>query len=200
MRWGQMFKKHVKDNRLQYFIILAVLLGGILAGSCKSSGLEGGVRGYLLEMVDNYIDYSQHINGYDLFLKALANQMGMILAVWFLGLTVIGFPLLLAAVFFRGFALGFTAGFLIHEKAANGILLALLSVLPQNLVYIPSFVLCSVIALNFSFYILTGKRNSLPLLKGLIVYTLIFLGISIFMAVGAFIEAYFVPWLVNLVF
>lgn len=201
MRLKEMFKNHVKDNTLKYLVILAVLLLGIIAGSYKSASLEGGVRGYLLELVDKYIDYSGDIKQHDLFLKAFANQTEMALIIWFSGLTVIGFPLILAAVFLRGFALGFTTGFLIHEKGGNGIIIAILSVLPQNLVYIPAFLVWSVIALNFSFYILAGDRlKSIPLLKGITVYTLMFLGILLFIAVGAFIEAYFVPWIVNLIF
>ncbi|SHH30972.1 stage II sporulation protein M [Thermosyntropha lipolytica DSM 11003] len=201
MRLKQVFKKHVKDNRLKYLIVLTVLLLGVIVGSYKSAGLEGGVRGYLLELIDNYLDYSSHIKEPELFFRVFLKQVEIASLVWFLGLTVIGFPLILAAVFWRGFALGFTTSFLIREKAGTGVVIALLSVLPQNLVYMPVFILWAVIALNFSFYILAGnKRNSLPLFKGLIIYTLMFLGILLFIALGAFIEAYFVPWLINIVF
>lgn len=201
MRLKQIFKKHIKDNSLKYIIILAILLLGIILGSYKSAGLEGGVRGYLLELVDNYIDYSQNVQGHDLFFKTFLKQAEMILLVWFLGLTVIGFPLIMAVVFFRGFALGFTTGFLIYEKAGIGVIITFLSVLPQNLVYIPLFILCAVIALNFSLYILAGNKNkALPLIRGIFMYTLMFLIILVFFALGAFIEAYFVPWLVSMVF
>ncbi|MBO8159169.1 stage II sporulation protein M [Thermosyntropha sp.] len=201
MRFKEVFKNHIKDNLFKYIFIVAVLAIGIFLGNYKSTALEGGVRGYLLELVDNYLDYSLHLEGNELFLKAFLNQAEMLLLIWFLGLTVIGFPLILAVVFFRGFSLGFTTGFLIHEKAGSGVIIALLSVLPQNLVYIPLFIFWAVTAFDFSLYILKGNQNqAMPLFRGIFVYTLLLLAVLFFLALGALIEAYLVPWFLSIVF
>jgi stage II sporulation protein M len=105
----------------------------------------------------------------------------------------------LAVLFLRGFSLGFTVGFLYHEKAMTGVLISMISVLPQNLVYIPFLLMWAVIALNFSIFIVKGRNNSLmPLGTGLMSYSILMLAFLLLFLLGAFIEAYLSPWLLTL--
>jgi stage II sporulation protein M len=108
-------------------------------------------------------------------------------------------PIILGVVFFKGFSLGFTVGFLVKEKAVSGILLSIISILPQNLVYIPLLILWSVVGINFSVHIARGRPGSaISLGRGFISYTLLMLVFLILVMVGAFIEAYLSPWFLGL--
>ncbi len=197
----QRIKQHIRDNRWQYLLILLIFIAGVALGSFKVSGLEGGVRTHLLQMLDNYLKggIEGNLNGSSIFASAFFHQSKTILLIWFLGLTVIGFPLILAVVFFRGFSLGFTLKFLFQEKAGAGIVLSFISVLPQNIVYIPFLIMWAVVAINASLYLIKdNKNNYLPLGSALIGYNLLMPLFIVIFLLGAFIEAYLSPWLLRL--
>ena len=197
----QRLKQHIRNNRWQYLVISLVFLIGLGMGTQKVAGLEGGVRDYLGELIDNYLQEGQEapIYGVSIFLAAAATQGKTVLAIWFLGLTIIGVPLILAVVFLRGYALGFTIGFLVHQKGGAGIIMSVLSILPQNIVYIPFLIIWSVIAVNFSAYLVGRNPGGVSLGKALVNYSLL---LAVFLAMfmtGAFIEAYLSPWFLSLI-
>lgn len=195
-------KQHLKENRAPYLLVSVLFITGFIAGHYQVLGLEGDVRDYLLRLVETYVkegaDYTLY--GTSLFLPAFWNQARLVLLIWMLGLTVIGIPLILAVVFLRGYALGFTLGFLYQQKAGSGIVLGMVSVFPQNMVYVPFLFVAAVIALNFSQYLVRGRNaGGAPLGIGLLAYSLAMLGVLCFFLGGAFIEAYLSPWLLQLV-
>jgi stage II sporulation protein M len=196
----QRLKQHIRDNRWQYLVISLIFLIGLAMGAQKVEGLEGGVRDYLGEMIDNYLLEGREspIYGSGILLAAAATQAKTVLAIWFLGLTIIGVPLILAVVFLRGYALGFTVGFLIHQKGGAGVLMSILSILPQNLVYIPFLIIWSVVAVNFSAY-LVGRNSGGSLGRTFGNYSLLLAIFMLLFIVGAFIEAYLSPWFLSLI-
>ena len=88
--------------------------------------------------------------------------------LWLLGLTVVGAPLVILLVGARGFILGFTVGFLVQEKTGQGLLLALVAVLPQNLFYVPGL-LGQILALYFTLSLFKTSRKT-PVLTNPFLY------------------------------
>jgi stage II sporulation protein M len=196
------FKRHLVENRWQYLIVVLLFLLGILLGGFKANQLDGAVKGHLSQLVDHFLQQGAEgsLNGPGLFLHAFLNQARTVLLVWFLGMTVIGLPLIMAVVFIRGFSLGFTIGFLFQDRAGAGILISLLSVVPQNLVYILFLFACSVMAMNFSLYLVRYRSTSaVPLGTALMTYSLVMFLCLLAVLGGALIEAYLCPWLLGLV-
>ena len=189
-------KQHISANRWQYILIVLIFTAGLIVGNCKVPGLEGGVRNHLLELLNNFLRAdNQAMSGAVVLFYAFLNQAKSIIGIWFLGLTAIGMPLILALVFLKGYSLGFTIGFLVQEKAGAGILITILSILPQNLVYIPLLIIWSVIGINFSVFIAMGRQNrAVSLGRALVSYTMLMLVFLLIVLIGAFIEAYFSPW------
>lgn len=194
------YRDHFRENRVQYIIVVAFFVLGLIMGNFKVGDLDEAVRTRLLQMLDAYFGGQQSAtSGFGIFIGACLNQGRFMLAVWALGLTVIGVPLIILIVFLRGFSLGFTIGFLLQEKAGTGVVLSLISLLPQNLIYIPLLLIAAVLAVNFSLYILRGpgqKRASLGV--SLLGYTVLMGLVMVVFMPGAFIEAYLVPWLLNM--
>lgn len=197
MKLKSRIKQHISANRWQYTLIALIFTAGLIIGNYKVPGLEGGVRNHLLDLLNNYLqaESQDSMNGTTLLFYAFLNQAKSIIGIWFLGLTVIGMPLILALVFLKGFSLGFTIGFLVQEKAGAGILIAILSILPQNLVYIPLLIIWSVVGVNFSVFIATGRQGRAGSLgRALASYVMLMLVFLLILLIGAFIEAYFSPW------
>ena len=194
-------QQQIKQNRWQFLIVTSVFVIGFFLGYYKIPALDTEVRKYLLQTLDNYLLSNQagSSNGYGIFIYAFWEQLKSIGLIWFLGLTIIGFPLILTVVFGRGYSLGFTLGFLIQAKDVKGILILLLTVLPQNIIYIPFIIILAVTALNFSLNIVRPNRNPHASLSSqLLVYgiNLVFF-LAIFL-IGAFVEGFLSPWLLSL--
>ncbi|ADI01275.1 stage II sporulation protein M [Syntrophothermus lipocalidus] len=197
-------KQHIVRNAWQYTVISLVFLVGVMLGEINAANLAGGTRNHLIQIIDGFlkggVTASREGEGYRLFLTAFFNQTRAVGLIWFLGLTVIGVPFILAIIFFKGFSLGFTVGFLVREKAWLGGLISLASVFPQNLLYVPLTVAWAVIGINFSVYLVRGRfSRGLALGQGLVTYTGAMLLFLLILLLGAFIEAFLSPWLLSLV-
>ncbi|MDD4172020.1 MAG: stage II sporulation protein M [Syntrophomonas sp.] len=201
MKLKHKLKQHVSENRWQYLLIALIFVAGILVGDYKALGLASGVKSHLLALIDDYLKGGTNadLDKQVILCNSFINQGKSIIAVWFLGLTIIGMPLILGVVFLKGFSLGFTISFLVKERAVSGILISILSILPQNLVYIPLLIIWSVVGINFSIYIARARPGGvIPLGRQVMSYTLlmlVFLGIVL---IGALIEAYLSPWFLGL--
>ncbi len=157
------------------------------------------------------IDQADHLSGYfNGFLeKVSATPVGeqmyfrynvlsnlyILLSMYVLGLTVIGIPLVLVAVFSRGFILGFTVGFLVRVKAVKGFIFALISVMPHNLLIIPAIIIGGVTALSFSALLVKRRFSSqnITLANHLGIYTSVMLVLSLATAAASFVETYVTP-------
>lgn len=156
------------------------------------------------------------LNYLDLFLKGLSewnvspgvaaqhailNNLKIVLYIWLLGLTVIGIPLVLLLVSARGFVLGFTVGFLVQQKASQGILIALVTILPPSIISIPTLIVGAVFAIIFSRWLVNGKRKyeSTSLPKQFVAYCSIMILVAIISVAAGFVEAYISPTLLKLV-
>lgn len=194
-------KQHLRKNNWHYILLTLILVLGIFLGYQKVYILTDDVRSHLLELINNYLlgGYKGDYSGNQIFISAYIQQLKSITLIWFLGLTVIGIPLILGVIFFRGFSLGFTIGFLVKEKGSAGVIISILSILPQNILYLPLIIAWGLIAINFSFYIVKGREvGNLPLTKGLIKYLLLLAVFSVLVLIGVLIEAYLSPWLLGL--
>ncbi len=120
--------------------------------------------------------------------------------VWVLGLTIIGAPLIFGVIFMRGFVLGFTVGFIVSEMNLNGIIVAIASVLPHNLLIIPALLITCTTSLSFAaaaIRTLTGssKGNILNQFIGMTLIVLISCGI---LAIASAVEIYVTPIFIQL--
>ena len=191
------FREHFRENRIQYCMVAALFTLGLIMGALKAGDLEGGVKERLLEMIDLYLGEQQGVYGPAVFVSALLNQGRFILAIWLWTDRDWHSPHPGSGFHARLF-LGFTAGFLFQEKAAQGVLLTFISLLPQNLIYVPVLLIASVIAVDFSLYIVRGRSyNRAPLGVSLLGYTSLVGMLMLVFMLGAFIEAYLVSWLLD---
>ena len=201
MSFKARIKQHISENRPQYIIVIFIFLAGLVMGNYQVPGLDGGVKSQLSGMVDDYLrgGLEGSLSGSDILVAAFFKQVQATVLLWFLGLTVIGFPLILAFVWFRGFSLGFTVSFLLHDRASAGILITIISILPQSIIYIPVFLAWSVTAINFSIYVLKGRNSGVPLGQAVLGYTVLMLVYLLILLAGAFVEAYLSPWFLSLI-
>ena len=94
------------------------------------------------------------------FFSSLSNNLVLLLIIFLAGLSVLGFPVALAALTYKGMALGFCTGLIIETLKNKGTLIILTSLVPQNLILIPSFAFASAAAVNYGLHSLGSKRRA----------------------------------------
>ncbi|MHB1419090.1 MAG: stage II sporulation protein M [Bacillota bacterium] len=194
---------HLKQNLWLYLFIAIVLVVGISTGAMSVRALSPEQQKELITYLNSSllsID-KVNVNSGLLARDAIYGNLEVLFLVWFLGLTVVGMPLILAIVFFRGFVLGFTVGFLVQQKLLQGVMMALLSVLPQNLLNIPALAIAGVSAISFSMCLIKGKHygRSMRLSHLFVAYSILIACIGVVAVAGGLVEAYMSPLGVRLV-
>lgn len=188
---------HIRDHMVLYIITILMFIGGSSLGAYTVSTLN---ESQLQELVD-YFDYflkgltNWNVNSVIVTQDAILNNLKFIFLTWTLGLTVIGIPVILLIVAFKGFIMGFTVGFLILQKDFTGMLIAIFAVLPQNFFYVPSLMICAVAAITFSLCLLRGTMGGrkLSISHMFINYILLLLIFCFFTIIGGLLEGYGAP-------
>lgn len=118
--------------------------------------------------------------------------------IWVMGLVVVGLPVVVLLIFIRGFVLGFTLGFLIESMRLRGLLFSLISILPQNLFFIPALLFTGVSALRFALAVISrkpGHRRTIG--EGFFSYSVLVVVGGIIVFLGSLVEAYLSPHLIH---
>ncbi|MEC9488077.1 MAG: stage II sporulation protein M [Halanaerobium sp.] len=191
---------------LPYLLFLTVIfIVGVFFGSLAIKSLGYQAREELVAYLSNFF---QGIEGQGLFsmdttslVETLSYNLKTLLLLWLLGLSIIGMPLIPIIIFMKGFVIGFTVGFLVEELVMKGVVFALASVVPHNLILIPGFLLAGIFSLSFSFTVVKSLFMKRPInfLPGLFNFTAITMGLGLLLIAGGFIEAYVTPFFMELV-
>ena len=194
--------KHIQENFWLYIISILSVFTGIILGIYSVKYMGEFERNDLLNYLMNFIDPS-NANGISyklIFLQSIKNNLPVIIFLWFLGLTIVGIPIIIIIDLLKGFTVGFTFSFMISGLGKSGIGIAILGVLPQNLIYIPCIIFGSVVSMEFSVMLLKNKFNkqwASSISNRIIYYSVIFIVIIIFLFIGIIIESYITPYFVK---
>jgi stage II sporulation protein M len=115
---------------------------------------------------------------------------------------MVGLPIILIIDVMKGFTLGFALSFLIKVFGTKGISIALLGLLPQNIIYIACILFSSVIAMEFSLSFLKDKISNkwtTSIWMKLASYSFVFGAVFIVMCFGFLFETYITPNLVKFI-
>lgn len=194
--------KHIQENFWLYIISILCVFTGIILGIYSVKYMGELEQNNLVNYLMNFIDPS-NTNGISyklIFLQSIKNNLPVIIFLWFLGLTIVGIPIIIIIDLLKGFTVGFTFSFMISGIGKSGIGIAILGVLPQNLIYIPCIIFASVVSMEFSIMLLKDKFNkqgTSSLSSRIIYYSVIFMALVIFLFIGIIIESYIAPYFVK---
>ncbi|NMB39225.1 MAG: stage II sporulation protein M [Firmicutes bacterium] len=182
-------------------LLLMGLIFGSLAVKTLSPSQVADLGSYIYSFYNSFPQELKMANRHSLAVQCIVDNIIKINGlVWVLGLTIIGAPLILGIIFMRGFVLGFTVGFIISEMSFNGIIVAIASVLPHNLLILPALIITSTTSLSFAaaaVKTLTGSSKG-NILNQFIGSTLIILVSCALLAAAALVEMYITPIFIQL--
>ncbi len=191
-------KQYLQEHWSLYVFVTVLFLIGVGFGAILVNALTLEQKQELTRHLSIYLNESRQgttVDPMQLFQDALSFHIKWTALIWLFGLSIIGLPLILVLDFLKGVFIGFTIGYLVMQMSWNGMLFALFTVVPHNLIVIPALLICSVSGIAFSISMI---KNRLMYRRGTVVqpflrYTGILLIMSVLFVGAAWWEGYLSP-------
>jgi len=154
-------KDDVINNAKLYFIVFIIFVIGLFFGVMfvNQTGDKSEIENY----INTYIDETKTIQNGNYFGELqndVKNNIVLVLILWFAGTTIIGIPIVLGIILFRGFCLGYTIASCVYVlgriKAFSFIGITLLL---QNVIFIPAIMILGVSSIKLYKSIAKDRRK-----------------------------------------
>ena len=172
----------VKNNIKEYIIITLIFLIGIFLGVMFVNNLGEEQKNEIISYVNTYIEafkQSDSSSNITLLQNNIKDNIALSIIIWFIGSTIIGIPIVFGIVAFRGFCLGYTiSSVTVVFGVTKGIAFTAISIIIQNILFIPAIISLGVSALKAYKSIYSDKRKEnikLELIRHTVFSTLILL-------------------------
>jgi stage II sporulation protein M len=178
--------------------LMGVIFGAIVVNSMSITQKEDLF--YYLSQFFGQVSDGKVADNQDLFFQSFFHNSKFIGLMWVLGISIIGLPVILILLFLKGMVVGFTVGFLVSQMGWHGFLLAFVSILPQNLIIIPVFILMASFSVIFSMRMIKKqfmKKYAQPIMPYFKGYIVALIAAIIFISAASGIEAYLSPELMK---
>ncbi|MEH7110507.1 stage II sporulation protein M [Bacillus sp. JJ1764] len=178
--------------------LMGVIFGAIVVNSMSFTQKENLF--YYLSQFFGQVSNGEVAENSDIFVQSFLHNSKFIGLMWVLGISIIGLPIILILLFLKGMVVGFTVGFLVSQMGWKGFGLAVASIMPQNLVIIPIFILMSAFSVIFSMRMIKKqfmKKYAQPILPFFKGYVVALVAALVFISVASGLEAYVSPWLMK---
>lgn len=179
--------------------LMGVIFGAIVVNSMSITQKEDLF--YYLSQFFGEVSNGKVADNNDLFMQSFFHNSKFIGLIWVLGISIIGLPVILILLFIKGMVVGFTVGFLVNQMGMKGFLLAFVSILPQNLITIPVFIMMSAFSVIFSMRMIKKqfmKKYAQPVLPYFKKYIFVLLISIVFISAASGVEAFLSPWLMKM--
>lgn len=182
-----------KAISISSFVFLSGLFMGIFMAITMEAAEKEAVAAHLFSFLSgsysdiSFVSYAE---------TAFRKNAVLWLIIFTGGFTVLGAPLSMLPLLYKGTALGLSCTMILDSMSTNGLKLIILAVLPQNMLLVPLLILAASFALSYAYGFIASKKagiEKLNLPKKAGPYIMINIVILIMLMVCAIIEAVFVP-------
>ena len=153
----------IKENIKTYLILTIIFFIGLTLGvifvnnanETQANQISGYINNFINSIKENY-----QISTKELLKNSIINNVGIAVLLWFLGSTVIGFPLIYVVVGYKGYCIGYTVSSVMATVGTGkGIIFIIATMLIQNIIYIPTILTLSVSGIKLYRLIMGDRRR-----------------------------------------
>lgn len=141
------FEKNVLDYIPIIILFVIGVIGGAIFANVLSTENAEQLKNYINQFLANF--KLEEIHGLELFRVSLIQHFKTIFILWVLGLFIFGMPFVYLYVGVKGFGYGFTSAFMMKQLGWTGFWFGVFGYLPQNLVFIPTFIVLSGLSIHY---------------------------------------------------
>lgn len=196
-------KRNIHINKNLFIFLLVIVIVGIVAGSIFSTIIDSNDKKMVLEYLNSFFNNAKDGKlNYDIsIVNTLVFTVGFAIIIWILGISIIGFFVVIFMLFMKGFIIGFSISSIIANFGFKGILLAVVYAFPHHIINILVFMLLTAYSLIISYKLIKSITSKKPLdLKHIMHRYVIVLFVSlVVLVVTSLYEVYVVPRLLNII-
>ena len=181
------------NNKIKYMIILIsviALISGVLftyiLKDIDKKALEDSIKTFIESIGANTYNYSYALKSH------LLVNLGYIIGIWLLGISIIGFPIIIFLYFSKIFTLGITISGLIGSYSMKGIIYSFIYLFPHNIINILLYALISIKSLTYSYKVFKSfiKKESIKINIDKRLFLMCIIGVLITSLYGTYIMPY----------
>lgn len=200
--WDKTFKKIHTNKRMLVFLFtllfMAVLFGSFFATKLSTNDLEE-----IKSSLDTFFSMTKQnkLNPLPTFFQSFGANMMFTIAIWILGISVIGAPLMIVLFFMKAFTLGFTIASMIKIYRLKGLLYSLIYIFPHQVINLLVFIFFIMFSMSLSITLFQAllKKKTVDFSKVMNRYVFI-LAITIgILIITSLLEIYLMPFLFRMV-
>ena len=154
---------YIKENIKTYLILLIIFFIGLILGVIFVDNASEPQANQISSYINNFINSikeNYQISTKDLLKETVINNVSIAVILWFLGSTVIGFPMIYVVICYKGYCIGYTISSVIATiGTAKGIVFILATMLLQNIIYIPVILTLGVSGVKLYRLIMEDRRR-----------------------------------------
>ena len=158
---SSIIKEEITNNIKSYIIITIIFLSGIFMGVLFINKTD--TKSDIEKYINTYIDETKMIQNGDYLIeisKEIKSDIILTVLLWFAGTTIIGIPIVLGIILFRGFCLWYTISACIMSLGKiKGIVFILTTTLLQNIIFIPAIIVLGVSSIKLYKSIIKDRRK-----------------------------------------
>lgn len=188
----------MKYLSIKWIYLGVVMIAGAVCGSLflqmlsveQQASISNEISLYL-----NWIQQSGNLNDGQIFWTVFFKYVVWAGLLFVLGISVIGVPIIIMLNFLKGFLIGAAFHTIILTLGSKGIVVSLVSILPQNMIVVPAILLLSSAGIGFSVFIVKNRliRHQGYLKEQLMSYSTVAMSMLLLLAVASWIEVYVSP-------
>lgn len=183
--------------------VLIVFVLGLLFGSIYVTILSNNDKKELLNNIGIYFDSMKNISFHDkliIFKDCFIKNIIYVLFLWLLGISIIGFPIILIMIFYKSFLIGFSISSIFAKYKLLGLYKIIIYIFPSKIILLALSLFLAVYSINISNRLVNSclRKKSFNFNAYMGKYFLILLISIIIVVITSLFEAFLTPLFYNI--
>ncbi len=202
-KYMDILRSNIRINKNLFVFLVVIVAVGVAAGSVFVTILNSDDKVMVSEYLNSFLTSlnGNNLNYSGTLINTLIFTVGMALLIWLLGISIIGFILILLFLFIKAFSLGFSIASIIINFNFKGVLIALAYVVPHHVINMMIYLLISSYALVLSYKLISSfsKKKNFDFKNIFNRYLFILLFSIIILFISVLYEVYLAPQIINFI-
>ena len=192
--------RNIRINNVFLIMTIAFFLTGIILGVnsvAYTKGNTSDLNSYFKELF-TFVS-SRDISYKEVLLSSILSNLTIFMIIFILGNWALGSPFVFLIMLFKGYMIGYTFTVFIQMFSVKGLCVSLVGIVPQNLIYLPCFIVLATIASSYSYDKLKNKFQKINKTEFINEYVNASLSIAVPIVVAIIFETFLLPNILKMV-
>lgn len=179
-----------KNNNQWYILVILIFTIGVFIGVMFINNCTEEKSTIITTYISNFIEKFQNveIDRKIMIINSLKKDLILSIIIWTAGTTIIGMPIVLGIILYRGFCLGYTISAVTYTLGTGkGIIFCISAFFMQNLLSIPALLTTGVSSIKLCKSIISDRRKENIKIE-IIKHTIISIFMFIILIISSFTE------------